>query len=154
MSYPTLSPSSSVSAITLPATASLSDITTTTLPFNIYNDTNSRLFSDNFITGAVDQVAYTYKKLGGDILDIELTKENVFASYEESVLEYSYIVNIHQAKNVLGDMLGNTTGTFDHDGQLIAEGVLTSSLGSGDHAEQISLKYPSVRFEYAKRVGL
>jgi len=154
MSYPTLSPSSSVSAITLPATASLSDITTTTLPFNIYNDTNSRLFSDNFITGAVDQVAYTYKKLGGDVLDIELTKENVFASYEESVLEYSYIVNIHQAKNVLGDMLGNTTGTFDHDGQLIAEGVLTSSLGSGDHAEQISLKYPSVRFEYAKRVGL
>ena len=154
MSYPTLSPSSSVSAVVLPATASLSDITSTTLPFNIYNDISSTLFSDNFVTGAVDQVAYTYKKLGGDVLDIELTKENVFAAYEESVLEYSYIVNIHQAKNVLGDMLGNTTGTFDHNGQLVAEGVLTSSLGTGDHAEQVSLKYPSVRFEYAKRVGL
>ena len=154
MSYPTLSPSSSASAVVLPATASLSDIESTTLPFNIYNDASSKLFSDNFITGAVDQVAYTYKKLGGDVLDIELTKENVFAAYEESVLEYSYIVNIHQAKNVLGDMLGNTTGTFDHDGQLVAEGVLTSSLGTGDHAQQVSLKYPSVRFEYTKRVGL
>ena len=154
MSFPTLSPSSSVSAVVLPATASLTDVTSTTLPFNIYNDTTSTLYSDDFITGAVDQVAYTYKKLGGDVLDIELTKENVFAAYEESVLEYSYIVNIHQAKNVLGDMLGNTTGTFDHDGQLVAEGVLTSSLGSGADAEQVALKYPSVRFEYAKRVGL
>ena len=154
MSFPTLSPSSSTSAVVLPATASLTDVTSTTLPFNIYNDTTSTLYSDDFITGAVDQVAYTYKKLGGDVLDIELTKENVFAAYEESVLEYSYIVNIHQAKNVLGDMLGNTTGTFDHDGQLVAEGVLTSSLGSGADAEQVALKYPSVRFEYAKRVGL
>ena len=154
MAYPTLSPSSSTSAIVLPETASLSDVTTTTLPFNIYNDTDSSLYSDNFITGAVDQVAYTYKKLGGDVLDIELTKESVFASYEESVLEYSYIVNIHQAKNVLGDLLGNTTGTFDHDGNLVNEGVLTSSLGTGQDAEQIALKYPSVRFEYTKKVSL
>jgi len=158
MAIPTLTPSQTTSPIVLPQTASLTDIKATTLPFNIYNDNASPLYSDNFITGAVDQVAYTYKKLGGDVLDIELTKENVFASYEEAVLEYSYIINIHQAKNVIGDLLGNTTGTFDHDGNIINEGSLSASLGSagqnpGDQ-KYASLMYPSFRFEYTKRVGL
>ena len=156
MATPTLTPSQTTSAIALPQTASLSDVTSTSLPFNIYNDDTSPLYSDDFITGAVDQVAYTYKKLGGDVLDLELTKENVFASYEESVLEYSYILNIHQAKNVLGDMLGNTTGTFNHDGNLINEGSLSSSLGEFGESghKHASLSYPSFRFEYSKKVGL
>ena len=156
MATPTLTPSQTTSAIALPQTASLSDVTSTSLPFNIYNDGTSPLYSDDFITGAVDQVAYTYKKLGGDVLDLELTKENVFASYEESVLEYSYILNIHQAKNVLGDMLGNTTGTFNHDGNLINEGSLSSSLGEFGQSghKHASLSYPSFRFEYSKKVGL
>ena len=63
-----------------------------------------------FISGAVDQVAYVYQKLGGDILDIELSEYQVYAAYEESVLEYSYIVNIHQAKNAMSDFLGNPNG--------------------------------------------
>jgi len=156
MATPTLTPSQTTNAIALPQTASLSDVTSTSLPFNIYNDDTSPLYSDDFITGAVDQVAYTYKKLGGDVLDLELTKENVFASYEESVLEYSYILNIHQAKNVLGDMLGNTTGTFNHDGNLINEGSLSSSLGEFGQSghKHASLSYPSFRFEYSKKVGL
>jgi hypothetical protein len=41
-----------------------------------------------------------YKKLGGDVVDIELTNANVYAAYEEAVLEYSYIINMHQGKNV------------------------------------------------------
>ena len=58
------------------------------------------------------------KCLGGDVLDIELTEQNVYTSYELAVLEYSYIVNNHQAINVLSDFLGATTGTFDHKGKL------------------------------------
>ena len=171
MAFPTLSPSSTTSAITLPQTASLTDITTTTLPFNIYNDTSSPLYSTNFKRGAIDQVAHTYKKLGGDVLDIELTKENVFAAYEESVLEYSYIVNIHQAKNSLGSMLGNVTGTFDHDGNLIAgkgngeNGSLFTKLGDaardgtkdeqdGTGQQSVALKFPKFKFEYARKVSL
>ena len=146
MAYPTLSPSSTVSAIVLPQTATLNDVTTTTLPFNIYNDEASSLYSDNFITGAVDQVAYTYKKLGGDVLDIELTKENVFAAYEESVLEYSYIVNIHQAKNVLGSLLGSTTGTFDHDGGLVDSNSELPSKFYGEDSDQVALKLPRFKF--------
>jgi len=156
MSVPTLTPESTKSAIVLPATASLSDIESTTLPFNIYSNTDAQLYSDDFVTGAVNQVAYTYKKLGGDVLDVELTKESVFASYEEAVLEYSYLVNIHQAKNVLGDVLGNSTGSFDSDGNIkytdAATGDLTASLG--DDLAHASLKFPRFRFEYSRRVSL
>ena len=97
MSTPTLTPASQTSAIVLPVTGALSNATTLiNYAFGIYADTNSTLYDKNFISGAIDQVSYTYKKLGGDILDIELTEQNIYSAYEESVLEYSYIVNIHQ----------------------------------------------------------
>ena len=94
----------------------------------------------------MDQVAYTYKKLGGDILDIELVEENVYAAYEEAVLEYSYILNMHQSKNILSDVLGMTTGTFNHNGEL-KDGILSSSL-SGTH---VSLKYPKITLAFNQR---
>ena len=98
--------------------------------------------------GASDQVAYTFQKLGGDILDIELTTGSVYAAYEEAVLEYSYIINLHQSKNVLPDFLGSTTGTFNHDGELL-DGALSSSLSG----TQVSLKYPKFTFSYSQRVS-
>ena len=64
--------------------------------YTLYNSSDA-----NFISGALDQVAFTYKKLGGDVLDIEIKEENVYSAYEEAVLEYSYLLNIHQAKNSL-----------------------------------------------------
>ena len=123
MAYPTLTPKSTTSAITLTSTGSIKTTgngagATSHYPFGLYADTDSNLYDRNFVSGASDQVAFTYKKLGGDILDIELTPGNVYASYEEAVLEYSYQINIHQAKNVLSDLLGMSTGTFDHDGQM------------------------------------
>jgi hypothetical protein len=58
------------------------------------------------------------------------------------------LVNIHQSKNVLSDVLGNTTGTFDHKGNM-ETGPLSASLG-GTH---VQLKFPSFNFAYAKRVA-
>ena len=124
MALPTLSPVSTTSAVIL-ASAGTTATTgngagnTSHYPFGLYADTESDLYDINFINGASDQVAFTYKKLGGDILDIELTNGNIYASYEEAVLEYSYQINIHQAKNVLSDLLGMSTGTFNHDGQMV-----------------------------------
>ena len=158
MAMPALSPQQNSSIVVLTSTGSTaesnendydnSSANPINYPFGVYlanqyGDTNV-----DFISGASDQVAYTYKKLGGDILDIELTVGNVYTAYEEAVLEYSYIVNIHQAKNVLGDLMGNTTGTFDQDGEL-KSGELSSSL-NGARAE---LKMPRFTFEYSKRVG-
>ncbi len=128
-----LSPSSTLSAVILPSTGSTGDVATT-LPFGMYTG------SAEFLNGAADQVAYTYKKLGGDVVDIELTVGNVYSAYEEAVLEYSNIINSHQAANVLSDALGNDTGSFNSKGELSA-------------GTDAALKYPKFQIAQARRIG-
>ena len=141
MSKPTLTPKQQTSVIVLPATGTATDVSSV-LPLGIY------AAETDFLSGAADQVAYTYKKLGGDVLDIEIKADTIYANYEEAVLEYSYIVNTHQAKNVLSDLLGTSTGSFDSDGQLKA-GTLSSSL-SGTGVQQ---RFPRFEFAYARRIA-
>ena len=129
-----LQPLSETSAIILSSTGSASDVATA-VPFGVYNS------SEKFLTGAALQVNFVYKRLGGDVVDIELTNANVYAAYEEAVLEYSYIINMHQGKNVLSDALGKLTGTFDHKGETI----------SGPSSA--SLQYPKVMLSYANKIG-
>lgn len=133
MSYPILTPESQTSAIVLPITGNTLNVAQQ-LPFGVYVD------STDFITGAADQVSFTYKMLGGDVLDIELTEHNVYSAYETAVLEYSYIMNLHQAQNVLSDVLGNATASFDSDGE-VKEG------------QSISTKLPSFDIGFAKQVA-
>ena len=76
MAVPQLNPKSTTNTNVLPATGSHSKVTGS-LPFGVY------ALSTDFVSGAVDQVSYTYKKLGGDVLDIELTPGNVYAAYEK-----------------------------------------------------------------------
>ena len=133
MAFPNLTPTSTQSAITLPATGTVADVADT-LAIGFYKTINT------FLSGATAQVAYTYKRLGGDVLDIELTAQNVYNHYEEAVLEYSYIVNLHQARNALGSALGGPTGTFDHTGDLTT-------------GTDVALKYPKFQFDYAFRVA-
>jgi hypothetical protein len=149
MALPTLSPASQTSTVILTSTGSTAATgngaaNTSHYPFGIYADSTSALFDANFVSGASDQVAFTYKKLGGDILDVELTVGNIYASYEEAALEYSYQINIHQAKNVLSDLLGMSTGTFDHDGQMT---------GGDASGSAVNLSFPRFEFNYAKRVA-
>lgn len=152
MAVPTLKPKRQASAVVLPATGTVDAAkTSTNYAFGIYSVSTQPLYDDNFVQGAIDQVSYTYKKLGGDILDIELTPGNVYTAYEEAVLEYSYIVNIHQAKNSLPSMLGATTGTFDHDGNL--SGQDGQSLLDSLDGKRVELSYPKYKFTYWKRVS-
>ena len=129
-----LNPKSNTSTVVLTSTGS-TDKVADAVPFGIYTG------SAEFLSGATAQVAYVYKKLGGDVVDIELTPSNVYAAYEEAVLEYSYILNLHQGKNVLSDALGNTTGTFNHQGEL-----KTGPSGT-------MLRFTRFQMTYAKRVG-
>ena len=147
MSVPTLTPKSTLSAIVLPPTGSSLKVDES-VPYKIYSAESSTMYSSEFISGAVDQVSYVYKKLGGDVLDLEITEGNVYAAYEEAVLEYSYLINIHQATNVLSDALGNTTGSFDSKGNLEA-GALSSSL-AGTH---VALKYPKFDYSMTRRIA-
>ena len=134
MALPILSPKSQMSKSILPPTGTIANVAAS-LPLGIYAS------SPTFLSGAADQVAYTYKKMGGDVLDIELKASNVYANYEESVLEYSYLVNLHQSKNMLSDVLGQATGTFDQDGNIVTG------------PQNVNLKYPRVMFEYVRRVS-
>jgi len=150
MAVPKLTPKQTTSAIALPETGSLSNAeTVANYPLGLYVRTTKQDGATNelrnimFITGAYEQVNYTYRKLGGDVLDVELTEKNIFAAYEEAVLEYSYIMNMHQAKNSLGQALGNTTGSFDQRGQLSGTAV----------PNDISLRYPRFDFGYARQVA-
>jgi hypothetical protein len=138
MAVPVLAPASTLSAIVLPAAGNIADVAAA-LPFGIYST------SPAFLTGAADQVGYVYKKLGGDILDIEITTGNVYAAYEEAVLEYSYIVNLHQSINAMPSFLGATTGTFDSDGQFAS--------GSSLSGTNPQLAYPKYSLDYVTRYG-
>lgn len=149
MALPILSPVSQTSAVVLPPTGN-ADVVAENLPFGIYaSDTN-------FLSGAADQVAFTYKMLGGDVLDIELTDCNVYAAYEAAVLEYSNIINLHQAKNVLSDMLGSPTGCFDHDGEYTSGSALSASIYnpiSGAISTEVSLRYVQFDFSSVRDIG-
>ena len=134
MALPRLTPESQMSKSILPITGAASEVASS-LPLGIYSG------SADFLSGAASQVAYTYKKLGGDVLDIELKASNVYANYEEAVLEYSYLVNLLQSKNILSDVLGQATGTFDHNGEKLTG------------PDKVNLKFPRVMFEYARRVS-
>ena len=140
-----LQPLSTVSAIVLPATGTLTNVVAS-LAYGIYTSaglTDSGVRS--FVSGAVDQVAYVYNKLGGAILDLEIKADNVYNAYEEACLEYSYLINTHQAKNVLSDLMGNTTGSFNQDGEF-------SSFDKGINTKP-NLKFPRFQLGYATHIA-
>ena len=165
MALPTLTPKQTANVTVLPEKYNISVLSAverqkmiSSFPFGTYanedywfdasgNADSSQV--DLFLSGSSDQVAYTYRKLGGDVLDIELTKEQVFSAYEEACLEYSYLINIHQSKNVLSNVLGGTTGSFNEDGMITEE---AGANGSMDKTVHLGLRYPRFDFAYARRV--
>ena len=145
-----LLPASTLSKSVLPATGAVNDVNRS-VPYKVYSNSSSDFYDFNFLSGAADQVTYVFRKLGGDVLDIELTTANVYTAYEEAVLEYSYIVNIHQANNSLSSFLGHSTASFDHLGNMKSTGDTT--LSSSLDGTQAALKFPRFDFGYARRAS-
>lgn len=65
-----------------------------------------------FQTEADAMVVFVKRKLGDDILSVELTKKQIWACFEEACLEYSMLVNQAQAKSQLSNLLGIPTGSL------------------------------------------
>ena len=162
MAQPDLTPKSQLSKIILPEKGNVDNVSRADgkhpLPFGIY--VKDPFWSEYQITaykeGSADQVTYVYKKLGGDVLDLEITEYQVYAAYEEACLEYSYLINIHQGKNVLSNVLGASSGKFDHDGELIdttAGSDAHDGIGYVQPGANVNLKYPRFDFAYARRVA-
>jgi len=135
---PVLNPKQQASLSVLPPTGSAANVAIA-LSTGVYSN------SPTFLSGAAEQVSFIYHLLGGEVLDIEVKESNVYAAYEMAVLDYSYIVNLHQAKNALGSFLGSPTGTFDQDGIIVSGSAL-----SGANA---TLKYPKFTLAYARNVS-
>lgn len=66
-----------------------------------------------FQTEADNVVVFVKRMLGDDVLSVELTKKQIWACFEESMLEYSSIVNQYQAKSQLNNFLGTPTGSLE-----------------------------------------
>ncbi len=148
MALPTFSPASTMSKVILPVTGNVNNVIASNLPFGVYVSTSywNEIQVSSYKTGSVEQVAFVYKKLGGDVIDIELVENQVHTAYEEACLEYSYLINLHQSKNALPFVLGQSTGSFNSDGQL-----------TGSNASELlnaSLAFPKMQFTYVKNISL
>lgn len=76
-------------------------------PFSFFDaDTDFQREADAMIT-------FVKRKLGDDILSVELTRKQIWGCFEESALEYSSIINQYQAKSQLANLLGGPTGSLD-----------------------------------------
>ena len=80
--------------------------TTSPTPFGFYDsDTEFQVEADSVIL-------FVKRKLGDDILSVELTKKQIWACLEESLTEFGAMVNKYQTKSQLASLIGQTTGSF------------------------------------------
>jgi hypothetical protein len=80
--------------------------TTSPTPFGFFDaDTTFQTEADALVT-------FVKRKLGDDILSVELTKKQIWATFEESFCEYGSIINQYQAKSQLANLLGAATGSL------------------------------------------
>jgi len=94
---------------------------TTTLnptPFGFFDS------DTEFQTEANAMVTFVKRKLGDDVLSVELTKKQIWACLEESFLEYGSIVNQYQAKSQLLSLLGMQTGSLNEATQKLPRDTL------------------------------
>ena len=76
-------------------------------PFGIYDQ------DDHFIHEADKMVVYVKRKLGDDILSVELTSKQIWANFEEATLKYSKIINQNQAESYMSNLMGISTGSLE-----------------------------------------
>lgn len=66
-----------------------------------------------FQTEADAMVTFVKRKLGDDVLSVELTKKEIWTCFEEAVCEYSRIIHEHRIESELINVLGLPTGSTD-----------------------------------------
>jgi len=91
-----------------------------------------------FQTEADAMVTFVKRKLGDDILSVELTKKQIWACMEESLLEYGSVVNTYQAQSQLMSLMGFPTGS-----------AVSGSFNIGPHGSEQML--PRESFEFVNR---
>lgn len=101
-------------------------------PFGIYDD------DDHFQHEADRMVVYVKRKLGDDILSVELTNKQIWANFEEATLKYSKIINQNQAESYMSNLMGISTGSLEDNGKKV-----------GPHGKE--QQFPRETLEYLTR---
>ena len=78
--------------------------TTQPTPFGIFDS------DTHFQEDAEGLVLYVKRRLGDDVLSVELTSKQIWANFEEATLEFSKQMNAHQAESYMSNILGLNTG--------------------------------------------
>lgn len=78
--------------------------TTQPTPFGVFDN------DAHFIEDADGLVLYVKRRLGDDVLSVELTNRQIWANFEEATLEFSKQINAHQAESYMSNILGLSTG--------------------------------------------
>ncbi len=74
-------------------------------PFGVFD-------ADVVFQGEADKmITFVKRKMGDDVLSVELTKKMIWGNFEEAALEYGAILNQYQAKSQMLTYLGFTTGS-------------------------------------------
>ena len=81
-----------------------------------------------FQTEADSMITFVKRKLGDDILSVELTSKQIWACFEESFCEYGAIVNQYQAKSQLANLMGAATGSLSGSEQRFPRETLEFAL--------------------------
>jgi hypothetical protein len=86
---------------------------------NTLNPTPFGFFDSDadFQVEADSMVTFVKRKLGDDVLSVELTKKQIWACFEEAMCEYGSIINQFQVKSQLSNLLGFATGTLEGEEQ-------------------------------------
>ena len=108
--------------------------TTSPTPFGVFDS------EKDFIIDANAMVTFVKRKLGDDILSVELTNKQVWMSFEEAALEYVRIINEYQTKSQLGNLVGNDLNIPSNDSST-SDGGPTGAEG----------KFPRETLEYLMR---
>lgn len=74
-------------------------------PFGIFD--SDAAFQDE----ADKMITFVKRKLGDDVLSVELTKKMIWGNFEEAALEYGAVLNQYQAKSQMLTYLGFNTGS-------------------------------------------
>lgn len=91
-------------------------------PFGFFDtDTDFQAEADSMIT-------FVKRKLGDDVLSVELTSKQIWACFEESFCEYGAVVNQYQAKSQLMNLMGSMTGSLSGNEQKLPRETLEFAL--------------------------
>lgn len=65
---------------------------------------------DHFQQDADSMLVYVRRRLGDDVMSVELTNKQIWANFEEAVFEFSKHINANQAASYMSNLLGLSTG--------------------------------------------